>query len=90
MIAFQHAVNVIAIMFCETICVKENNYDPFSVSESACPYLIRKEGRDSLCKGLPDKGYSHPLASSRLLSECELCGQATQTELILFPVTMLI
>lgn len=35
--------------------MKENNYDPFSVNESACPYLIRKEGRDSLCKGWPDK-----------------------------------
>lgn len=68
-VAFQHAVNVISITLCESICVKENNYDPFSVSESACPYLIRKEGRDSLRKSWADKGYSCPLANPRLLSK---------------------
>lgn len=50
MVAFQHAVNVISIMLCVSICVKQNNHDPLSVSESACPYLIRKEGIDSLAK----------------------------------------
>lgn len=69
MVAFQHAVNVISTMLYESICVKENNYDPVSVSESACPYLIRKEGRDSLCKGWPDKGYFCSLANPRLLSK---------------------
>jgi len=56
-------------MLCEGIRVKENNYGPFSTTESACPYLIRKEGRDGLCKSWPDKGYSCPLANPRLLSK---------------------
>lgn len=43
MVAFQHAVNVISLMLCESISVKETSDDPVSVSESACPYLIRKE-----------------------------------------------
>lgn len=59
--AFQYAVNVISVMLCERICVKENNYVPFSASESARPYLIWKEGRDSQCNGWADKGYSCPV-----------------------------
>lgn len=77
-------------MLCETIRVKENIHDPFSLRESACPYLIRKEGRDSLCRGWSDEGYSCLLADPRLPSKGELCGEARQTELIVFSVTVLV